>query len=43
MGGAYSTYVEKKNAYTIFLETFEERSLGKSKSRWKDNIKTDLK
>jgi hypothetical protein len=43
ISGAYSTYMEKKNACTILLESLKERSLGKRKSRWKDNIKMDLK
>jgi len=39
MGGAYSTYGVNKNAYINFLESLKERSLGKRKGRWKDNIK----
>jgi hypothetical protein len=43
VGGAYSTYGKKKNAYIILLKNLKERSLGKSKIRWKYNIKVDLK
>jgi hypothetical protein len=35
VGGAYSTYGKKKN--------LKERSLGKSKIKWKDNINVNLK
>jgi hypothetical protein len=43
MGGAYSTYGENKNAYIILLASPKEKSLGKRKSKWKNNIKMDLK
>jgi hypothetical protein len=43
MGGACGTY-KMRNAYKIVVGIFEgKRPLRRSKYRWKDNIKIDLK
>jgi hypothetical protein len=39
-----STYGEKRNAYRILVGTLrEKRPLGRSRRRWVDNIKIDLR
>jgi hypothetical protein len=44
MGGACSTYGEKRGAYRILVGTSEGRqSLGRPRRRWEDNIKRDLR
>jgi hypothetical protein len=44
MGGACSTNGEKRNAYRILVGKLEgKRPLGRSRRRWVDNIKMDLK
>jgi hypothetical protein len=44
MGRAWSTNVEKRNAYRIFVGKPEEkRRLGRPRRRWVDNIKRDLR
>jgi hypothetical protein len=44
MSMACSTNGEKRNAYRILLgKTERKRSLGRSKRRWVDNIKMDLR
>jgi hypothetical protein len=43
MGGACSTYGEKRGAYRILVGRPEgRRPLGRTRRRWKDNIKMDL-
>jgi hypothetical protein len=43
MGGARSTYGEKKGAYRILVGTPEgSRPPGRPRRRWEDNIKMDL-
>jgi hypothetical protein len=43
MGGACSTYWEKRGAYRILVGRPERRRpLGRPRRRWEDNIKTDL-
>jgi hypothetical protein len=43
MGGACSTYEEKRNAYRILVRRTEgRRPLGRPRRRWEDNIKMDL-
>jgi hypothetical protein len=43
MGGACSTYGEKRRAYTMLVGRPEgRRPLGRRRRRWEDNIKTDL-
>jgi len=42
MGGACSTYGGERGAYRTLVGNREgKRPLGKSRSRWEDNIKTD--
>jgi hypothetical protein len=44
MGGAYSTYGGKRNAYRILVGKLEGKSpLGRPRLRWVDNIKMDLR
>jgi hypothetical protein len=44
MGRAYRTNGEKRNAYMILAGKPEgKRSLGRSRRRWVDNIKTGLR
>jgi hypothetical protein len=44
MGRACSKNGEKRNAYTILVGKPEgKRSVGRSRRRWVDNIKTDLR
>jgi hypothetical protein len=44
MGRACSTNGEKRNAYRILMGNIEgKRPLGRSRRRWLDNIKKDLK
>jgi hypothetical protein len=43
MGGACSTYGEKRDAYRILVGRPERRRpLGRLRRRWEDNIKMDL-
>jgi hypothetical protein len=43
MGGACSTYGEKRSAYRILVARPEgRRPLGRTTRRWEDNIKMDL-
>jgi hypothetical protein len=43
MGGACSTYGEKRGAYRIVVGRPERRRpFGRSRHRWEDNIKMDL-
>jgi hypothetical protein len=43
MGGACSTYGEKRGAYRISVRRPEgRRPLGRPRHRWEDNIKMDL-
>jgi hypothetical protein len=43
MGGAYSTYGEKRTAYRILVGRPEgRRPLGRPRCRWEVNIKMDL-
>jgi hypothetical protein len=44
MSGACSTNGEKRNAYRILVGKPErEKSLGRPRHRWEDNIKMDLR
>jgi hypothetical protein len=44
MGRACSTHWDRLSAYTILVGKFEgKRRLGRSKHRWKDNIKMELR
>jgi hypothetical protein len=44
MGGACSTHGKEKNAYNILVGKLEgKRSLGRSRRRWEDNIRIDLR
>jgi len=44
MGGACSTYGERKGVYRVLVGKPEgKRPLGRTKRRWKDNIKMDLR
>jgi hypothetical protein len=44
MGGACSTYVEKRGAYRILMGRLEgRRPLRRPRRRWENNIKMDLK
>jgi hypothetical protein len=44
MGGAYSTNGAKRNAYKILGGKPErKRPLGRSRRRWEDNIRMDLR
>jgi hypothetical protein len=43
MGGACSTYGDKRGAYRILVRRPEgRRPLGRPRGRWEDNIKMDL-
>jgi hypothetical protein len=43
MGGAYSTYGEKRGAYRILVARPEgRRPLGRPRRRWEDKSKMDL-
>ena len=43
MGGACSTYVERKGVYRVLVGKPQgRRQLGRPKRRWEDNIKIDL-
>jgi len=43
MGGAYSTYWERRGIYSVLVgKTERRRLLGRRRSRWEDNIKMDL-
>jgi hypothetical protein len=43
MGGACSTYGEKRDAYRILVgRPDRRRQLGRPRRRWEDNIKMDL-
>jgi hypothetical protein len=43
MGGACSTHGEVSNAYKILVGKLEgNRSLGRPRHRWEDNIRADL-
>jgi len=43
MGGACSTYGEKRGVYRVLVEKPEgKRPLGRPRCRWEDNIKIDL-
>jgi hypothetical protein len=43
MGGTCSRVGKMSNTYNILVGNPKENILGKYKSRWKDNIKLDLK
>jgi hypothetical protein len=44
MGRACSMHGEKRNAYRILVGKLErKRPLGRPRSRWKDNIRKDLR
>jgi hypothetical protein len=44
MAGACRTHGEMRNAFKILVENPEEkRQLGRSRRRWEDNIKMDLR
>jgi hypothetical protein len=44
MGRVCSTQEEKRNAYRILVGNPEgKRQLGRSRRRWKDNIRMDLR
>jgi len=43
MGGACSTYGERRGVYTVLVGKLEgKRPLRRPRRRWKDNIKMDL-
>ena len=43
MGGARSTYGERRGVYRVLVgKTEVKRLLGRPRSRWEDNIKMDL-
>jgi len=43
MGGACSTYGERRDVYRVLVGKPEEkRTLGRPRHRWEDNIKMDL-
>jgi hypothetical protein len=43
MGGACSTYGEKRGVYRVLVVRSEERKpLGRARRRWEDNMKMDL-
>jgi hypothetical protein len=43
MGGACSTYTVDRGAYRVLVEKAEDKKpLGRSRYRWKNNIKMDL-
>jgi hypothetical protein len=43
MGGAYSTYGERRGVYRVLARKPEGKSpAGRPKRRWEDNIKMDL-
>jgi hypothetical protein len=43
MGGAYSTYEERRGAYRVLVGKPEgKRLLGRPRCRWEDNIKMEL-
>jgi hypothetical protein len=43
MGGAYSTYGERKGAYKVLVgEPEGKKPLGRQRCRWDGNIKMDL-
>jgi hypothetical protein len=43
MGGACSTYGERRSEYGVLVEYPERRRpLGRPRQRWEDNIKMDL-
>jgi len=43
MGGACSTFGNRKGVYRVWVGKPEgKRPLGRSRSRWEDNIKMDL-
>jgi hypothetical protein len=43
MGGACSTYRERRGVYRILMGKPEEkRTLGRHRRRWEDNIKMDI-
>jgi hypothetical protein len=44
MGMSYSTHGEKRNSYRILVGKPEgKRPLGRSRRKWKDNVKIDLR
>jgi hypothetical protein len=44
LGRAFSTHLEKRNAYRILGGKSEgKRPLRRSRSRWEDNVKMDLR
>jgi hypothetical protein len=44
MGGACSTYGEKRSAYRILVgKPGVKRPLGRPRRKWEDNIKMDLR
>jgi hypothetical protein len=44
MGRAFSMYGERKGAYRALMGNLEgRRPLGRSRCRWEDNIKMDLR
>ena len=43
MGGACSTYGERRGVYRVFVGKPEgQKSFGRPRRRWEDNIKMDL-
>jgi len=42
MGGACSTYEERRGAYRLWWGDLKETSLGRPRRRLEDNIKMDL-
>jgi hypothetical protein len=43
MGGACSTYVDRREVYRVLVRKPRgRRELGKSRRRWEDNIKIDI-
>jgi hypothetical protein len=43
MGGACSTYGERRGVYRVLVGKYErKRPLGRPRCRWEDNIKMDL-
>jgi hypothetical protein len=43
MGMACSMYGEKRNAYKILVRSEGKKPLGRSRRRWEDTIKMDLR
>jgi hypothetical protein len=42
MGGAYSTYGERRGVYRVLVGKHEgKRPFGRARRRWKDNIKME--